>query len=254
MASADRTEGSPGHTRTPALRQIHAAGQWERGRSSQQMVLSHTESSTWGKSWTLQQNAYTWRPSVTSADAPHASLYGLGCKKPGFTWDVTNTHSMEEEAEKLDYNKNKNFRSLKHHQELNKPQREYICETQMSQKSSYPRTCKGQPQTMKGKQLQRHGRSEDQAGGPEKPGGRGAAGPEHCDHPGHSFLPPGTWFLRADCRGRAGGWGARQQGQLLWAPAAVVRREPWVPTSTLTVLADVLNQASHELRAARAPR
>lgn len=39
------------------------------------------------------------------------------------------------------------------------------------------------------------------------PGGRGAAAPEHCDHPGHRFLPLERGFLRANCRGRAGGWG-----------------------------------------------
>lgn len=76
------------------------------------MVLSHTHSDV-GKPGPAA-NAYMRRLSVTSTDAPQVPLYSLGCKKPGFTWDVTHTHSMEEEAEKLDYNKNKNFHSLKH--------------------------------------------------------------------------------------------------------------------------------------------
>lgn len=64
---------------------------------------------------------------------------------------------------------------------------------------------------------------------------------------------PERGFLRADrrSRGRAGGGGTAGD-QLLRGPEAVATGEPWVPTYTLTVLLEVLKQASHGLRAGQA--
>lgn len=103
---------------------------------------------------------------------------------------------MEEEAEKPDYNKNKNFRSIKRHlQELNKPQSKYICEAQMSRKSIDPRTCKGLPQTIKGKQLQRRRRTEDTVGGPQRgPGSRAGQGLHTAATQDTGFCPRNVAF------------------------------------------------------------
>ena len=58
MASADRGQrGAPGTHGNLCYDKSHAAGQWGKGQSSQQMVLSpHT--SMRGKRWTLQQDDY----------------------------------------------------------------------------------------------------------------------------------------------------------------------------------------------------
>lgn len=104
---------------------------------------------------------------------------------------------------------------------------------------------------MKGKPLKGQGRTEDRVGGPQR-GLRGGHQGLHTAATQDTGLSP--WergFLRADCRGGAGR-GARREGQLLQALAAVATGEPWVPTCTLTVLLGVLKQASHGLRAGQA--
>lgn len=107
--------------------------------------------------------AYTWGPRVSSAEAARVPPHGLGCERPGFTWDATNTHSMEGQAMKTAASVHK-----KTPPGTQQPQREYLCETQRPREGTRPKTCGALAQTMKGKPLKGQGRTEDRVGGPQR--------------------------------------------------------------------------------------